>query len=172
MSMSIPVNDISVLCCADINADAIGLLVSRYSVAVESVAPGSPITGSFWGEPEAGIVGQRIFVRPETPVHSLLHELCHIICMTPKRRESLNGNAGADDLEESAVCYLQVILADYLPGVGRQRLMQDMDTWGYSFRRGTTERWFEEDADDACAWLQEEGVLLATGEPVFGLRGL
>jgi hypothetical protein len=91
--------------------------------------------------------------------------------MTPERRESLDGNAGGDDLEESAVCYLQVILADYLPGVGRQRLMQDMDVWGYSFRLGTTKRWFEEDADDARAWLQEEGVLVAAGEPVFSLRG-
>jgi hypothetical protein len=78
----------------------------------------------------------------------------------------------ADDLEESAVCYLQVVLADYLPGVGRQRLMQDMDAWGYSFRRGTTERWFLEDAEDARAWLIKEGILLATGEAGFKLRGL
>jgi hypothetical protein len=92
--------------------------------------------------------------------------------MTPERRDSLDGNAGSDDLEESAVCYLQVVLADYLPGVGRQRLMQDMDAWGYSFRRGTTERWLLEDAEDACEWLIKEGVLLATGEAVFRLRGL
>jgi hypothetical protein len=170
--MPSPATDVSVLCCADTGADAVGRLLGRYGVAVEWVAPGSPITGSFWGEPEAGIVGQRIFLRPDTPVHSLLHELCHIICMTPGRRASLHRDAGSDDLEESAVCYLQVILADYLPGVGRQRLMQDMDTWGYSFRHGTTARWFEEDAKDARAWLLEEGVLLALGEPVFSLRGL
>lgn len=169
--VSSPVTDSSVLCCADVGADAVERLAGRYGVAVEWITPGSPITASFWGEPEAGIVDRRIFVRPDTPVHSLLHELCHIICMTPERRESLDGNAGGDDLEESAVCYLQVVLADYLPGVGRQRLMQDMDAWGYSFRLGTTERWFEEDADDARAWLLEEGVLLAAGAPVFSLRG-
>jgi hypothetical protein len=129
--MPSPATETSVLCCADTGAVAVGRLLNRHGIAVGWVAPDSPITGSFWGEPEAGIVEQRIFV--------------------PQRRESLDGNAGADDLEESAVCYLQIVLADYLPGVGRQRLMQDMDTWGYSFRHGATERWFEKDADDARA---------------------
>jgi hypothetical protein len=49
--------------------------------------------------------------------------------------------------------------------------MQDMDTWGYSFRLGTTGRWFEDDADDARAWLIDEGLLSSVGEPVFRLRG-
>jgi hypothetical protein len=123
-----PASNPSVLDCADIGEGAIKLFLRRYGIAVEWVAAVSPITGSFWGEPEAGIVGQQVFVRPDTPVHSLLHEVCHIICTTPGRRDVLNGNAGSDDLEESAVCYLQVILADHLPGVGRERLMQDMDT--------------------------------------------
>ncbi len=169
--MSSPAIDLTVLTCSDIDADAIKRLLDRFGIAAEWVAVGTAITGSFWGEPEAGIVGQQVFVRPDTPVHSLLHELCHIICMTPQRRDALDGNAGSDDLEESAVCYLQVVLADYLPGVGRRRLMQDMDTWGYSFRCGTTERWFLEDADDARAWLVKQGVLLATEEAVFKLRG-
>jgi hypothetical protein len=164
--------DPAVLTCSSIGAGAVRQLPGRYGVAVEWMAAGSPITGSFWGEPEAGIVAQRVFVRPDTPVHSLLHELCHIICMTPDRRDSLDGNAGGDDLEESAVCYLQLVLADYLPGVGRHRLMQDMDTWGYSFRYGTTERWFEKDADDARAWLIDEDLLSSAGEPVFKLRGI
>ena len=170
--MSSPARDDSVLTCSDIAADVVEQLLGRYGIAVERVAAGTPIAGSFWGEPEAGIVGQQVFVRPDTPVHSLLHEVCHIICMTPERRDSLDGDAGSDDLEESAVCYLQVVLADYLPGVGRQRLMQDMDAWGYSFRHGSTERWFLEDADDARAWLINEGVLLLTGEAVFKLREL
>ena len=169
--MSIPAGNLIVLNCSDIGIDAIRRLLGRYGVAVEWQSAGSPITGSFWGEPEAGIVGQQVFVRPDTPVHSLLHELCHIVCMTSDRRDSLDGDAGGDDLEEAAVCYLQLVLADYLPGVGRHRLMQDMDTWGYSFRHGTTERWFEDDADDARAWLIDERLLLAAGEPVFRLRG-
>lgn len=168
--MSIPATDRSVLTCKDIGVDEIRRLLGRYGVAVEWQSAGSPISGSFWGAPEAGIVGQRVFVRPDTPVHSLLHELGHIICMTSDRRDTLVGDAGGDDLEEAAVCYLQVVLADYLPGVGRHRLMQDMDSWGYSFRYGTTARWFAEDADDARAWLIDEGLLSPSGEAVFKLR--
>jgi len=104
-------------------------------------------------------------------VHSMLHEVCHIICMSKERRAHLDRDAGGDDLEESAVCYLQIVLADFLAGVGRQRLMLDMDAWGYSFRLGSTERWFTEDADDAKAWLVAEGLLVSTGEPLFCLRG-
>lgn len=158
--------------CSDVGKDAVRRIAGRYGISVEWIARDQAVTGSFWGEPEAGIVGRRIYVRTDTPVHSLLHELCHIICVTTKRRESLEGDAGSDDLEESAVCYLQLVLADLVPGVGRQRLMQDMDSWGYSFRLGSTERWFEEDADDARAWLVREGLLLEHGEPVFQLRGI
>ena len=169
--MASPACEVAVITCSDIGAHSVRRLLGHYGVVVKWKAVGSPITGSFWGEPEAGIVGRQVFVRADTPVHSLLHELCHIICMTPDRRGSLDGNAGGDDLEESAVCYLQLVLVDYLPGVGRQSMMQDMDAWGYSFRHGTTERWFEEDAGDAREWLMKEGLLLPTGEPVFKLRG-
>ena len=37
--------------------------------------------------------------------------------------------------------------------------MQDMDDWGYSFRLGSTKRWYEEDAEDASAWLKRYGLL-------------
>ena len=131
--MSNAATEPAVLTCSDIGAKAVGRLLGRYGVVTEWQSAGSPISGSFWGEPEAGIVGQQVFVRPDTPVHSLLHEFCHIICMTPDRRDSLDRDAGGDDLEESAVCYLQLVLADYLPGVAQDRLMQDMDIWGYSF---------------------------------------
>jgi hypothetical protein len=117
------------------------------------------------------VVGRQVFVRGDTPVHSLLHEACHIICMSAERRDSLYRDAGGNDLEESAVCYLQVILADSMAGVGRERLMQDMDRWGYSFRLGSTTSWFNEDADDARSWLIDEGLLTAGNSPVFRLRG-
>ncbi|RZA32723.1 MAG: hypothetical protein EOP92_24595, partial [Lysobacteraceae bacterium] len=58
-------------------------------------------------------------------------------------------------------CYLQIVLADGLPGVGRDRLMADMDAWGYSFRLGSTQAWFEHDAEDARAWLATRGLLPA-----------
>jgi hypothetical protein len=160
-----------VLCCSDIGEETVRRIAGCYGISVTWLAAGFPVTGSFWGEPEAGIVGRKIYLRSDTPVHSLLHELCHIVCMTPERRESLDGNAGSDDLEESAVCYLQLVLADHIPGIGKQRLMRDMDAWGYSFRHGTTRRWFEEDADDARTWLLREGLLLEAGKPVFKLRG-
>lgn len=112
----------------------------------------------------------RVFVRDDTPVHSMLHEICHIICMSDERRANLHRDAGSDDLEEAAVCYLQIVLADYLPGVGSDRLMQDMDSWGYSFRMGSTARWFAEDAGDAVEWLVENRLLDSSGRPLFRLR--
>jgi len=133
-------------------------------------ADDEPITGSYWGDTEAGVIGQTVFVRQDTPVHSLLHEACHIICMTGERREHLQTDAGGDDLEEAAVCYLQVILADQIEGVGRKRLMRDMDAWGYSFRLGDTASWFERDAEDARKWLIGENLLSTGGTPTFRLR--
>ena len=82
----------------------------------------------------------------------------------------LDRDAGGDDIEEAAVCYLQILLADYLPGVGRDRLMQDMDAWGYSFRLGSSRAWFESDAADARAWLLDRALLIDTGTPTFELR--
>ena len=79
-------------------------------------------------------------------------------------------DAGGDDLEESSVCYLQILLADRLPGVGRSRLMQDMDAWGYSFRLGSTQAWFESDAEDARVWLIDHGLVTAGDNAVFKLR--
>ena len=169
--MGQPVDKQAVLTIADICAEAIASLLSRYDLRVTRVPDKTSISGSFWGDPEAGIIGRQVFVRRDTPIHSLLHEVCHIICMTPERRAMLHRDAGGDDLEESAVCYLQIVLADYLPRVGRERLMQDMDTWGYSFRLGTTKRWLAADAEDARAWLQREGLLDSADNPEFRLRG-
>lgn len=69
------------------------------------------------------------------------------------------------------MCYLQVLLADRLPGVGSRRLMLDMDAWGYSFRLGSTQRWFLDDAGDAVQWLRAQGLLSPGGDPVYRLRG-
>lgn len=169
--MGQPVDNLTVLTVQDIDAEAIVSLLGRYDLRVTRVPDKTSITGSFWGDPEAGIIGRQVFIRRDTPIHSLLHEACHIICMTPERRDKLNRDAGGDDLEESAVCYLQIVLADYLPHVGRDRLMQDMDTWGYSFRLGATKRWLAADADDARTWLQREGLLDDADTPEFRLRG-
>jgi len=79
--------------------------------------------------------------------------------MTPERRSGLDRDAGGNVAEECAVCYLQVLLAAQLPGVGSERLSADMDDWGYSFRLGNTRAWFTSDADDARSWLIEHGVI-------------
>jgi hypothetical protein len=155
---------------ADVPLASIEALLHRYNLALHVQPEGEPITGSFWGDSEAGIVGNNVYVRHDTPIHSLLHETCHIICMSAERRADLATDAGGDDLEEAAVCYLQVVLADEIAGVGRQRLMQDMDAWGYSFRLGSTRSWFEHDAGDARKWLIDHRLLDADDAPSFRLR--
>lgn len=159
-----------VLTIGDVGADTLTRLLERYGLDLVLQPAGEAIEGSFWGDSEAGIVGLTVFVRADTPVHSFLHETCHIICMDGGRRERLHRDAGGDDLEESAVCYLQVLLADYLAGVGRDRVMQDMDRWGYSFRLGSTRDWFEGDADDAMEFLVDQGVIDNSDVPSFALR--
>jgi hypothetical protein len=160
----------SVLCCRDLPAGALRALFARFGVEVVEVGAREPIPGSYWGAPEAGIVGHVLHVRPDTPVHSALHEGCHLVCADAPRRESIDTDAGGTDLEEAGVCYLEVLLADELPGVGSGRLMADMDAWGYSFRLGSTRAWFEGDAEDALAWLRRHGLVDAGGRPTFRAR--
>jgi hypothetical protein len=149
---------------------ALALLLERYGMQLALVAPGEGIPGSYWGHSEAGLKGERLYARLDTPVHSVLHEASHYICMTCERRAGLDRDAGGTDLEESAVCYLQVLLADELPGVGRARLLGDMDAWGYSFRLGNTRAWFEGDATDARDWLCRHGVIDAAGRVTGAAR--
>lgn len=155
----------------DVGTGAVAELLARFGLSFELVGDDAEIPGSFWGEPEAGIIGGTVYARTDTPIHSLCHESGHIICMTPERRRRLDRDAGGDDLEESAVCYLQVLMGDCLPGVGRLRLMDDMDDWGYSFRLGSTSAWFANDADDARRWLVEHDLVTEAGELTFRLRG-
>ena len=155
---------------SDVPHAALGSLLQRYGLELVRQAEDTAIRGSFWGDPEAGIIGRSVYVRADTPVHSLLHEACHVVCMTEERRSGLVRDAGGDDLEESAVCYLQILLADQIEGVGRDRLMLDMDTWGYSFRLGNTRDWFQTDAEDAAHFLMNHGLLDAAGELTFLLR--
>jgi len=146
------------------------ILLDRYGLALQLMAPEEVIPGSYWGEREAGLIGSKIFARLDTPVHSVLHESAHFICMTPERRAGLDTDAGGDDAEESAVCYLQIILAQSLPNIGAARMCRDMDAWGYSFRLGSAARWFDEDAEDARDWLIRHGVLDAGRNPTYVCR--
>ena len=148
-----------VLQVADLPLEDLIALLTRYQLRLHPVEDGLPIPGSFWGDPEAGVIGSTVYVRGDTPVHSLLHEACHLIVLPPERRAQVHTDATDSDIEEDATCYLQIVLADDLPGVGRDRLMADMDAWGYSFRLGSTRAWFANDAEDARAWLRERNLL-------------
>lgn len=125
-----------------------------HGLDLQLIADNEPIPGCYWGEPEAGLIGTTVFARRDTPVHSVLHEACHLLVMPPERRALVHTNATDSIAEEDASCYLQIVLADALPGVGRDQLMADMDAWGYSFRLGSTQAWFHEDAADALEWLR------------------
>lgn len=149
----------AILCLGDIAlADAAGLL-ARHGLALEAVADHAPIPGSYWGEPEAGIIGSTVYARADTPVHSLLHEACHLIVLPPERRACVHTDATDSVAEEDAVCVLQALLGDALPGVGRDRVLADMDAWGYTFRLGSARDYVERDADAAWAWLRAHGLV-------------
>lgn len=151
-------------------ATALPHLLRPYGMTLAWHAPGQPIPGSYWGECEAGLIGNTLQVRPDTPLHSALHEAGHFICMDAHRRRHLYRDAGGDELEECAVNYLQILLADALPGVDRVRLCADMDTWGYSFRLGSALAWFEHDAEDARQWLLRQRLIDADNRPTGCLR--
>lgn len=154
---------------ADLSFDALTRVVAPYGARLVEVPAGARLPGSYWGAPEAGLAGNRLFVRDDTPVHSLLHELGHYICMTPARRARLWLDAGGDDDEECAVCYLQLVLADYVAGFGRARCCGDMDVWGYSFREGSARAWRDGDGADARRWLLERGLIDIANNPTWRL---
>ena len=154
----------------DVGVASVAALLSRYGLQLEIVPDAQPIPGSYWHEDEAGIIGLSVFVRQDTPLHSVLHEGCHTICMDEERRAVLHTDACGEYSEEDAVCYLQILLADCVAGFGHERALQDMDTWGYTFRLGSAKRWFQEDAEDARAWLIQHGLLTSTDEIIFQLR--
>lgn len=145
-------------------------LLSRYQLQINRINAQMPIPGSWFGEPEAGIIKNQLFLREDTPVHSALHESCHYICMDAQRRTNLDTNAEGGYDEENGVCYLQIVLANFIPDMGQAAMMNDMDEWGYTFRLGSAQRWFEEDADDAQQWLLSHGLIAHDNKPTWQLR--
>lgn len=158
-----------VLRVADADVALIRELLGRYGIGTCYLREGA-IPGSYWGDSEAGLIGSQLYMRPDTPVHSVLHEASHFVCMDQRRRAQLDKDAGGDFEEENAVCYLQSLLADVVPGFGRQRMWRDMDTWGYTFRLGSAQAWFECDAEECRAWLLDRGIIDASRQLTWKKR--
>jgi hypothetical protein len=159
-----------VLTCGELGLEPLQNLLNHYGLNVTLVEAEQEIEGSFWGDSEAGLVENRLYIRDDTPVHSALHEACHYICMDAERRNALHTDAGGDYDEENGVCYLQILLSEQLPNVTKQKAWADMDAWGYSFRLGSTQNWFEQDAEDARQWLLKYELIDTQNQPSWKLR--
>ena len=168
--MSAAVAHSRVVVLADLDRREVAALLAGYGARLVELAPHESIPGSYWGESEAGLIGDVVYARADTPAHSLLHELCHYVCMDDERRAALATDAGGNDDEESAVCYLQVLLAQELRGFSAEQCLRDMDSWGYSFREGSARAWFEGDGNFARAWLLAHGLIDAKRKPINKLR--
>ena len=144
---------------SDISCADVAALLARYGLRLQAVADGEPIPGSYWGESEAGLIGSCVHARGDTPIHSLLHEAAHLIVLPLERRALVHTDATDSVAEEDAVCVLQALLGDALAGVGRARVLADMDAWGYTFRLGSAQAYFERDAEAAWQWLHTRGLV-------------
>jgi hypothetical protein len=170
MQKTMKQQELAVMRYRDSQSNGVEGLLARFGLGVKTIPPDEAIPGSFWGEEEAGLFNDTLLLRPDTPLHSILHETCHYICMDIERRSGLDTDAGGEYDEENGVCYLQILLAEEIAGFGSTRMMQDMDTWGYTFRLGSARAWFEQDAEDARQWLTKYGLLDKSGLPTFKLR--
>lgn len=83
--------------------------------------------------------------------------------MDEARRRQLHTDAGGSVDEECAVNYLQILLAEALPEVGRKRMLDDMVAWGYTYREGDVHAWLAGDAVDARQWLIARGLIHQDG---------
>jgi hypothetical protein len=155
---------------AELDRREIDALLTAYGAKLRVVAARDSIPGSYWGDSEAGLVGDCVYVRADTPAHSFLHELCHYVCMDASRRAQLATDAGGSDDEECGVCYLQALLAERLTGFGAARCLEDMDAWGYTFREGSARAWFDGDGTHARKWLLAHGLIDSHGAPTLKLR--
>ena len=154
----------------DADTRAVTAMLGRFGLEVVECPREVEIPGSYFGDSEAGLIGRCIFIRADTPIHSVMHEACHFICLDAGRRANLDTDAGGDYAEEDAVCYLQVLLADSIPAMGRGRMFADMDAWGYTFRLGSARVWFEQDAAEARDWLLHQGLIDDLARPTWTVR--
>jgi len=67
------------------------------------------------------------------------------------------------------VCYLQIILAQSLPNVGRERMCRDMDEWAIRSGWEAPRSGSIQDAEDARDWLMRHGVLDSQSRPTYAV---
>lgn len=166
-SENIPSSPADVLRIGEGFRENVAALLQQFGLQLVEIDAQKDIPGSYWGDEEAGLIENRLLVREDTPLHSILHEACHYLCMDKQRRANLDTDAGGDYDEENAVCYLQILLADHIPAMGRDRMFIDMDLWGYTFRLGSSRAWFESDAQDACEWLVRRKLVTADNRVII-----
>ncbi|ASJ75245.1 hypothetical protein [Granulosicoccus antarcticus] len=150
------ISEPDVLRIRDVGWPCLEALLNPAGLSISQVDEGCAIPGSHWGDEEAGLIQHALYARLDTPVHSVLHEAGHWLLMSEARRAALHTDAKGSAVEEMAVCYLQILMGDLVPDMGWQRMCQDMDRWGYSFRLGNTRAWLQDDADDALDYLAQK----------------
>jgi len=154
----------------NLSPQTVQALLKHYGLKVQGVKSDQDIPFSFWGAPEAGREKNCLYIRGDTPVHSILHEACHFVCMPAQQRMLSLVDAKGTCMEENATCFMQILLADNLDGYNRHTLMRDMDEWGYSFRLGSAKAWFCEDADETRQWLIHQRIIHSDNKPTWKLR--
>ncbi len=65
------------MCYGKIDTKFICPVPNHYGLALHQVAKRSKIPYRFWGSPQAERRNNQLYVRFDTPVHSILHEACH-----------------------------------------------------------------------------------------------
>ena len=169
-SKDINSDECPMICFKNINTSSLVAVLNLYGVEINEVEEHLTIPHSFWGAPEAGRRNNTLYVRFDTPIHSILHETCHFVCMPKNQRYLDEIDAAGSTIEESACCYLQLLISDHIEGFTREEHMKNMDEWGYSFRLGSAATWFYRDADDARKWLLEQMIIDQHDQITWKLR--
>ena len=107
-----------ILTCEAVGRATLERLVANYGLVCHWVPEGAEIPGSYWGAPEAGLIGNSLYLRADTPMHSALHESCHYVCMDPERRAALHTDAGGDFAEEDEEFFCDEVHTTYLHELG------------------------------------------------------
>ncbi len=117
-----------VLRLASIDLDDARALLARYGLALECVADGAAIPGSYWGEPEAGADRHDgVRARRHAGAFAAARSRAPDRAAARKARDDPHRRHPIRSAEEDATCYCRSLLGDALPGVGRERMLRP--TW-------------------------------------------